>query len=233
MTTSRAADAQPARPPPRRSDRARRARGSPRCAAPETCASPDRCACSRAAAARAARSPPAVRSSSIGASRARLDDRAGDPPRETLLAEREDHVGQLAFASTRATRSAAVSPPLRSMRMSSGSSRWKLKPRPGASNCIDDTPRSASVPSTQVDCRPIEHARRVAGSRREPAPRDRSTAPAFHARSASASRSRSRPMSRVAPASSSARAWPPSPTVQSTNRPPRSGRRMLRALRPS
>ena len=29
------------------------------------------------------------------------------------------------------------------MRMSSGSSRWKLKPRPGASNCIDDTPRSA------------------------------------------------------------------------------------------
>jgi hypothetical protein len=34
------------------------------------------------------------------------------------------------------------------MRMSSGSSRWKLKPRPGASNCIDDTPRSASAPST-------------------------------------------------------------------------------------
>ena len=34
------------------------------------------------------------------------------------------------------------------MRMSSGSSRWKLKPRPGASNCIDETPRSASVPST-------------------------------------------------------------------------------------
>ncbi len=56
----------------------------------------------------------------------------------------------------RATRSAAVSPPLRSMRMSSGSSRWKLKPRPGASNCSDDTPRSASAPSTRSIWRPIE-----------------------------------------------------------------------------
>ena len=50
---------------------------------------------------------------------------------------------------------------------------------------------------------------------------------------ASASRSRSRPMTRVAPASSSARAWPPRPTVQSTKSPPRSGLQIRRASRPS
>ena len=49
------------------------------------------------------------------------------------------------------------SPPLRSMRMSSGSSRWKLKPRPGASNCIDETPRSASAPSTRAMPPAVEH----------------------------------------------------------------------------
>src|SRR5262245_1239845 len=42
---------------------------------------------------------------------------------------------------------------------------------------------------------------------------------------ASASRSRSHPTSFVAPRSSSARACPPSPTVQSAKRPPRSGAR--------
>ena len=40
---------------------------------------------------------------------------------------------------------------------------------------------------------------------------------------ASASASRSKPTMRVAPASSNAREWPPSPTVQSTNNPPRCG----------
>ena len=125
----------------------------------------------------------------------RLDDRPRDPAREALLAVLEDRVGQLALRSSAATRSAAVSPPLRSIRMSSGSSRWKLKPRPGASNCSDDTPRSASAPSTTGDAAAIEHVVERADSRRARARPDRPTAPASRARGASASRSRSRPMS--------------------------------------
>ena len=48
------------------------------------------------------------------------------------------------------------------MRMSSGSSRRKLKPRPGASSCIDETPRSASTPSTPSDATRIQHRAEVA-----------------------------------------------------------------------
>ena len=53
--------------------------------------------------------------------------------------------------------SAAVAPLDVSIRMSSGSSRRKLKPRSGASSCIDDTPRSASTPSTRLDAARVEH----------------------------------------------------------------------------
>ena len=38
---------------------------------------------------------------------------------------------------------AALGPRVGSMRMSSGPSRRKLKPRAGSSSCIEDTPRSA------------------------------------------------------------------------------------------
>ena len=48
------------------------------------------------------------------------------------------------------------------MRMSSGSSRRKLKPRPSASSCIDDTPRSASAPADGVDAALVEHAVQLA-----------------------------------------------------------------------
>ena len=55
------------------------------------------------------------------------------------------------------TRSAAVGPADWSIRMSSGSSRRKLNPRPSASSCIDDTPRSARMPSTALEATRVEH----------------------------------------------------------------------------
>ena len=125
-------------------------------------------------------------------------------------------------SSTSASRSAAVGGCDRSMRMSSGSSRRKLNPRPSASSCIDDTPRSASAPSTRAMPR-ASSTRRDRGNRRARARRDRQRAASASAASPSASGSRSRPITRVAPASSSARLWPPRPTVQSTKRPPRAG----------
>ena len=102
--------------------------------------------------------------------------------------------------------------------MSSGSSRRKLKPRSGASSCIDDTPRSASTPSTTSIPR-VEHLVEVRDSRRARARRGRHTAQPSRARS-SASGSRSIPMTRVAPHRACG-ACPPNPIVQSTNTPPR------------
>ena len=129
MTTSRAADAQPARgrldepiepvelavhPDAQRLKRARR-----RIDAHD----------SRAAESRGGRSPPAVPSC-----RPALRGAPRRCARAMRREKRSSPYSKIASASSRslarATRSAAVSPSLRSMRMSSGSSRWKLKPRP-------------------------------------------------------------------------------------------------------
>ena len=68
-----------------------------------------------------------------------------------------------------------------SMRMSSGASAMKLKPRAASSSCGEDTPRSSSTPSRPARSRPIRPGRRNwrAGSRRVSPQRIR----AAHARS--------------------------------------------------
>ena len=88
-----------------------------------------------------------------------VDDRARNPPRMALLAELEDDVGEIDLPGVAESGRLRSGPLLRSIRMSSGSSRRKLKPRPSASNCSDDTPRSASAPSIALDAR----ARRARG----------------------------------------------------------------------
>ena len=73
--------------------------------------------------------------------------------------------------------------PTRSIRMSSGSSRRKLNPRPSASNCSDDTPRSARTPSTvsrprassTVAERPVIRVHRRRADRRTPQARFRAS----------------------------------------------------------
>ena len=111
----------------------------------------------------------------------------------------------------------------RSIRMSSGSSRRKLKPRPSASSCIDETPRSASAPSTPVEPALVEHPRQVAivgvhqlDAVAEVGERTR--------RPAAARQDRDRARGCATRRLRAARAqWPPRPTVQSTNSPPRAG----------
>src|SRR6476469_2564893 len=53
-------------------------------------------------------------------------------------------------SSARARNSAALSPRVGSIRMSSGPSKRNEKPRPGSSICGDDTPRSSRTPLTCV-----------------------------------------------------------------------------------
>jgi hypothetical protein len=79
------------------------------------------------------------------ASRA-LDDGARDGSGVALLAQRGDDGGEIAFAGVRddVGRARAVAP----MRMSSGPSSRKEKPRAASSSCIDETPRSNTTPST-------------------------------------------------------------------------------------
>ena len=203
--------------------RALPARGSPRCAAPGTSASPDRSADSRAAEPRAGR----LRQLPGGRDR-RARARAARWPARSAASSRSSPYSKITLASSssldvaqqvgRRRRRA-----LRSIRMSSGSSRRKLKPRPSASSCIDDTPRSASTPSTPSMPRSSStlvelavvgvHELDAIAERRQPLARD-----------AERLADRDRGRARVdAPASSSARVCPPSPTVQSTNSPPRSG----------
>ena len=157
ITTSRAPVAQPPHGASRETDRGPRARGSPRCAAPGTCASPDRSACSprRGTDAPDDRGQPAGRLDRLLV-HARRRSRARSAARSALRRTGRSRRRARAPSSAR-RRSAAVSPASRSMRMSSGSSRWKLKPRPAASSCIDETPRSASAPSTWRMPRLIEH----------------------------------------------------------------------------
>jgi hypothetical protein len=54
------------------------------------------------------------------------------------------------FSGSRAKRSAAVSPALRSIRMSRGPSRPKEKPRSAVSSCSDEAPRSNRTPSNTL-----------------------------------------------------------------------------------
>ena len=99
----------------------------------------------------------------------RFHDRARHATRVTLFAQLVDHVCQ-SFSSTEASISAAVIPLDVSMRMSRGSSRLKLNPRPGASSCNDDTPRSASI-RRPVRCRVRRAPPRIRDSRRARRPR--------------------------------------------------------------
>ena len=110
-----------------------------------------------------------------------------------------------------------------SMRMSSGSSRRKLKPRPSR---VELHRRHAEIGEHAVDAAdaagvedaaelPIVrvHELDAIAERRQRARR----------RAAARRASRSRPISASAPASSMRALWPPRPTVQSTNSPPRDG----------
>src|SRR6202049_3779570 len=111
------------------------------------------------------------------------------------------------------------------MRMSSGPSSRKLKPRSGGPSSSDETPRSKSRPATAPRSTPSSASKcssrwKLPCARRTRSPNGASRAPARR----SASGSRSRPTSRAAgPRASSAAACPPRPTVASTNSPPRSG----------
>ena len=90
-----------------------------------------------------ARAVPWLRS----ASAARRHDRPRDAPREPLLAELENHVGELVFvdvAQQVGGRRPACSIHAHVERLVAA----EAEAAPSASNCIDDTPRSASVPAT-------------------------------------------------------------------------------------
>ena len=119
--------------------------------------------------------------------------------------------------------SAAVSPRVGSMRMSSGPSARNENPR---SAPIELRRRHAQVDQEAVDrhrAQLLQHRARLREAAREPASRDRRTAPARRARSASASRSRSSPMSR--PSGADGRGW------RARARPARPSRRSNRPAR--
>ena len=105
------------------------------------------------------------------------------------------------------------------MRMSSGPSAWKLKPRSAVSSCGEETPRSKSTPSTFSQPCSFAHVFNSLKFRccLQNCPGHR----ASKARAASAAAlSRSSPRT-CAPASSNARECPPRPKVPSTHRCPR------------
>ena len=136
---------------------------------------------------------------------ARLDERAGDAPREPLLAVLEDHVGELGFGRPRDEIGGGLA--LRAVHPHV--ERFVALETEAAARRVELHRRDAEVGERAVDHRDpplVEHVVDARGSRRARARRDRATARASRAARASASRSRSRPMSRVAPASSSARA---------------------------
>ncbi len=112
-----------------------------------------------------------------------------------------------------ATRSAALGP-LRDMRMSKGPSTWNEKPRSPWSSWNDETPRSNTIPSTDVT--PIA----ASAARMSPNGACRRVSAGWAAASASpramASGSRSKAITRHAAAASMARVYPPPPKVAST-----------------
>ena len=87
------------------------------------------------------------------APRARARSRGRCGARSALRRNAKITSAQLPLSSASRTQSAAVGPVVRSIRMSSGASARKLNPRASLSSCIDDTPRSASTPSTAVNPR--------------------------------------------------------------------------------
>ena len=171
--------------------------------------------------------PPAARRTTRGQRRrirqrpsvARRDDRARDPARVTFVAEPEDHVGQRPPHPRPASRSAERRDrSTRSSRMSSGPACRKLNPRSTASSsCIDDTPRSATMPSTSAQRpRSSQHRRQpavVGVHERHPSPSSRPRRPRrLEGRPiAIEARSRVPHQPRGAP-----RVWPPRPSVAST-----------------
>jgi hypothetical protein len=78
--------------------------------------------------------------------RPRGDDRAGDAARLRLLAIAVDDVGDLGFVGL--VEEVGGARPSWLMRMSSGPSAWKEKPRSAWSSCMEETPISSVTPST-------------------------------------------------------------------------------------
>ena len=128
----------------RRARRARRpgppARGSRGCAGPGRCAWRGRARAGASGRRRGARPRPARWWCAMRCRRRALHDRARDAARGALLAEAVDEVGQLAPRAGGSRGRPRSCPPLRSMRMSSGPSARKLKPRSGVSSCTELTP---------------------------------------------------------------------------------------------
>src|SRR5207248_8113260 len=131
------------------------------------------------------------------------------------------------LSDSRLSRSAAVHGSLRSSRMSSGPSVWKLKPRSGSSSCTDERPRSKTMP---FGGRPIRSAARSSCAKLVCSSITvRSGGTGSWANRSRAEASRSMP-SRTPPGrrrSISARAYPPPPSVASTNACPGAGWRLV------
>ncbi len=128
--------------------------------------------------------------------------------------------------ASKSSNSAAVMPPVVSMRMSSGPSAMKLNPRPASSSWNDDTPRSITMPSTFSN--PCSTATARIDAKSECIHVKRSPKRASLAlQRPTASGSRSSPSRRESglEASSSASACPPPPTVPSIYFPPGRGAR--------
>src|SRR5437667_35486 len=119
-------------------------------------------------------------------------------------------------SDSRLSKSAAVHGSLRSSRMSSGPSDWKLKPRSGSSSCTEERPRSKTMP---CGGRPIRSAARSSCAKLVCSSTTvRSGGTGSWANRSRAEASRSMP-SRTPPGrrrSISARAYPPPPSVAST-----------------
>jgi 16S rRNA (cytosine1402-N4)-methyltransferase len=117
------------------------------------------------------------------------------------------------LALARARNAAALSPDVGSMRMSSGPSDWKLKPRRASSSCGDETPRSSSTPSRPATA--ASHSPSDAklpwriDTRGSPPNAARACAMASGSLSTSSSRPRGDSRARIS------RAWPPRPNVPS------------------
>ncbi len=74
------------------------------------------------------------------------NDRVRDTARFALLAIGEQQIGQVGFVERVDEIGGSLALP--AIRMSSGPSRMKEKPRSASSSCIDETPISSTTPST-------------------------------------------------------------------------------------
>ena len=127
--------------------RSRPARRSPGCAAPGSCASPGRCRSGPCGTTRRM-----IAASCRGGGDRRLGARAATMARAMRRDSRSspkliERVGQLRLGQ-RVAPGRPRSGRSRSMRMSSGPSARKLKPRAGSSIWNEDTPRSSTTPSS-------------------------------------------------------------------------------------